>query len=155
LALQNTRLLVVEDDNELRRALSDLLKGSGHEVVGFADGTRALEAATSEPFDLAIIDWNLPGISGLDLVRRLRQQTRQLPILIVTGRDRLTDKVTGLDSGADDYLVKPFQMPEFEARVRALLRRARSHLGEQVRVGRLTLLPGEPRVHVDGAPVDL
>jgi two-component system, OmpR family, response regulator QseB len=97
----------------------------------------------------------LPGMSGLELVHRVRQQPHSAPILIVTAREALADRVTGLDAGADDYLVKPFQMLELEARVRALLRRSAVAPMTRVQFGPLTLLPGEPRVYLGGTSVDL
>lgn len=150
-----TRLLVVEDDIELREAPVELLRGSGYEVVAYADGTVTYEALENRRFDLAIIDWMRPGRSGLDVVRELRQQSSKLPILIVSACHSVADRVTGLDVGADDYLVKPFQMPELEARVRALLRRMAVDAATPIQVGPLTLLPGEPRVRLDGATVVL
>src|SRR5262249_11757300 len=118
-----TKLLIVEDDIELRQALEALLRASGYDVTACAKGTLAYAALLKERFDLAIIDWMLPDKSGVDVVRELRQQSMEVPVLILTARGALADRVTGLDAGADDYLVKPFQMAELEARVRALLRR--------------------------------
>jgi len=148
-------LLIVEDDPELRNVLSALLLASGYQVAAHAQGTAALEAASATAFDLAIIDWNLPGMSGVELIRQLRQTDRHLPILMITARLALADRVAGLDSGADDYLIKPFQMRELEARVRALLRRKPSSEAAPIRIGPLTLSPGDPRVHIGGQALDL
>jgi two-component system, OmpR family, response regulator len=149
------KLLIVEDDPELRNVLSALLLESGYEVAAHAQGTAALEAAAAEHFDLAIIDWNLPGMSGVELIDHLRRKFRHLPILMITARLALVDRVAGLDSGADDYLVKPFQMRELEARVRALLRRKPDSDVPPIRIGPMTLSPGDPRVRIGGQPLDL
>jgi len=150
-----TKLLIVEDDTELREVLTELLRQSGHQVAAYAEGTVAFTALLTGRFDLAIIDWMLPGMSGIEMVRGVRQRSLVLPILMVTARDAVTDRVVGLDSGADDYLVKPFQMAELEARVRALLRRAGVDTATPLRVGPLTFVPGEPRIQLGDTPVDL
>jgi two-component system OmpR family response regulator len=149
------RLLIVEDDHQLREALTDLLRQSGFDVDAFADGDQAFSALLSGDYDLAIVDLGLPGMDGLALVRSLRRQLRGLPILVVTARDALEDRVSGLDAGADDYLVKPFELQELEARVRALLRRQHADRSAQIRIGALVLTPGQPRVLLGGVSVDL
>src|SRR5580698_991537 len=149
------RLLIVEDDRQLREALTDLLHQSGFEVDAFADGDQAFSALLSHDYDLAVVDLGLPGMDGLALVRSLRRQLRGLPILVVTARDALEDRVSGLDAGADDYLVKPFELQELEARVRALLRRQHADRSAQIRIGALVLTPGQPRVLLGGVSVDL
>lgn len=149
------RLLIVEDDRELREALSALLQQSGYEVEACEDGTRAYNTLRSGAFDLAIVDLMLPGMDGVALVRSLRRQHCGLPILIVTARDALADRISGLDAGADDYMIKPFEMLELEARVRALLRRHRAERAEEIRVGPLALTPGDPRISLGGTVIDL
>jgi DNA-binding response OmpR family regulator len=149
------RLLIVEDDADVRQVLTDLLRQSGYEVDSFADGRDAMEKLTTDHYDLGIVDLGLPGMSGLDLVRMLRSRGSNVPILIITARDALSDRVTGLDSGADDYLVKPFDLPELQARVRALLRRHGTLQGSELRIGPLTMRMGEPRVKLGELTADL
>jgi DNA-binding response OmpR family regulator len=149
------KVLIVEDDIALREELTSLLRQSGYEVVSCASASTALQALATEEFHLAVIDWMLPGMSGLDLVKRIRRLPKPPPILMVTAREALSDRVAGLDAGADDYLVKPFKMPELEARVRALIRRSRRGLSTSITFGPLTLTPGNPRVDFKGTTVDL
>ncbi len=149
------RLLIVEDDLELRSALHTLLSQSGYVVDGLANGREGLSVLLAQEYDLAIVDLALPELDGLALIRALRKQQRGVPILIITARDALEDRVAGLDAGADDYLVKPFEMPELEARARALLRRSRADRAQAIRLGPLELTPGQPRVHLSGTAVDL
>ncbi len=120
----NERILLVEDEAGLRLTLSDRLAREGYEVETAADGEAALTAATEKPFDLILLDLMLPRKNGLDVCRDLRQRGYATPILMLTARGQTVDKVVGLKLGADDYLTKPFEMPELLARIEALLRRA-------------------------------
>ena len=154
-ACATKRLLIVEDDRDLREALKDLLKGSGYVVDDHVDGTGALAAVAAHAYDLAIVDLVLPDINGLALLRSLRKSQPRLPILVVTGLADLESRVAGLDSGADDYVVKPFAMLELEARIRALLRDHNDLSTAGVQFGPLRLVAGQPRIWLDGQPVDL
>ncbi len=119
------RVLVVEDERKLVEVLAAALRGEHYDVVAAASGEDGFFRANAETFDLVVLDLMLPGRSGLEILQALRQRHLQTPVLILTARDGVEDRVLGLDLGADDYLVKPFAFPEFLARVRALLRRGR------------------------------
>ncbi|HTR00674.1 MAG TPA: response regulator [Candidatus Acidoferrum sp.] len=149
------RLLIVEDDDDLRAVLQGAMSQSDFEVDTAKDGLQALQMLQGANYDLAIIDLGLPQMDGMTLLRNLRRKTYSLPVLIVTARDALEDRVGGLDAGADDYLVKPFELVELEARVRALLRRHRADRSAEVSIGPLTFTPGQPRIMLDGTPIDL
>lgn len=118
------RLLIIEDESKLLEQICARFEKEGFEVDSTTDGREGLYLASEYPVDLAIVDLGLPTLSGLEVIRRLRKSGKQLPILILTARGKWEEKVTGLEAGADDYLVKPFHMEELLARVRALLRRA-------------------------------
>lgn len=133
------RVLVVEDEGALRTQILQRLKREGLDADGSADGDDGLFLAREYPFDAAIIDLGLPGLSGLEIIRRLRAEGSLLPILILTARGRWQDKVEGLEAGADDYLAKPFQMEELLARVRALLRRAAGTASQVLQCGPVRL----------------
>jgi two-component system copper resistance phosphate regulon response regulator CusR len=117
------RLLVIEDQKKLQKSLQQGLIEEGYEVVSALTGEEGYFRATTEPFDAVLLDWMLPGRSGLEVLRQLRGRGFTKPILILTARDAVEDRVAGLDAGADDYLVKPFAFAELVARLRALLRR--------------------------------
>jgi two-component system response regulator MprA len=131
-------ILVVDDDAGLRRALRRVLVAHGFETELAADGQEALERLQSRPFDLVVLDVMMPGSDGIDVCERLRAAGDRLPVLMLTARDAVRDRVAGLEAGADDYLVKPFANEELVARVRALLRRARGD-GEQLAFADLQL----------------
>jgi DNA-binding response OmpR family regulator len=119
------RILVVEDERKLAQVLSSALQAERYDVVVAPTGENGFFCANAETFDLVLLDLMLPGRSGLEILQTLRKRKVQTPVLILTARDRIDDRVLGLDLGADDYLVKPFALPELLARVRALLRRGR------------------------------
>ncbi|MET0520264.1 MAG: response regulator transcription factor [Burkholderiaceae bacterium] len=147
-------LLLLEDDDVLGEGLRDFLRAEGHRV----DWCQSLAQARSllrEPYDALLIDWQLPDGSGLDLVRRLREQGQRTPVLMLTARDLLSDRILGLDSGADDYLVKPFEPEELVARLRAVSRRHSGAASSRLRLGTVELDLAAKRVSVDGARVEL
>lgn len=149
------RVLIVEDEAVIADGLKQVLKQAGHAVDWVNNGEMADEALSREIYDLAVLDLGLPKIDGFQVLRRLRQRKSALPVLILTAWDSLEDRVKGLDLGADDYLTKPFDLPEFEARVRALLRRGWA-AGENLRCcGRVCLDVIGHRVVVDNFPLDL
>jgi two-component system OmpR family response regulator len=117
------RVLVIEDDTTLGHALQEFLVEQGYAVDWLKDGDQVLGAVAGQTYDLLLLDLNLPGMSGLDVLRQLRSGGQQTPVLILTARDGLEDRVAGLDAGADDYVTKPFELPELAARVRAFARR--------------------------------
>src|SRR5690606_12188920 len=135
------RLLIVEDEPDLAAALREALEGIGHAVDVVPDGAEAEDLLAAVPYDLALLDVTLPRKSGLDVCRWARKRGLDLPILMLTARDTLADKVAGLDAGADDYMVKPFELDELLARVRALLRRRTPSKEAILRVADLTLDP--------------
>ena len=157
-------ILLVEDARELADVIQRELQASGYDVEHAFDGVAALEAHARRSPDLIILDWMLPKMDGLEVLRRVRQSA-PTPVLMLTARGEETDRVVGLELGADDYLTKPFSMRELVARVRALLRRAdiirqtlnadRDDADELLSRGPLTLDPGAHQVFLEGAPLDL
>jgi len=136
------RVLVAEDDRSVRESLVRALRLEGYDVHPVTDGEQALAAVDSDPPDLIVLDIMMPNVDGLTVCRRLRARDVDLPILMLTARHEISDRVTGLDAGADDYLVKPFALDELTARMRALLRRtSMSGIDETLRVGDLVLDP--------------
>lgn len=133
------RLLVIEDDAVLRLGLKRQLEADGYRVDMAADGEDGLFQAREYPLDLAIVDLGLPKVNGLTVVQTLRAEGRTLPILILTARGSWQDKVQGLEAGADDYLVKPFEYPELAARVKALLRRSLKATSDVLKLGALSI----------------
>ncbi len=131
------RLLVIEDEAPMRTALVETLKAEGYRVLSSADGPAGLELACTEPFDLVLLDVMMPGLDGFAVCRELRRRGRPMPVLMLTAKGQVDDRVEGLDSGADDYLVKPFSLRELLARVRALLRRKErdESVGSEIAIG--------------------
>jgi len=149
------RILVVEDAPPLAEQLRGALAAAGHAVDVAIDGEHGLHLGETEPYDLVVLDLGLPKLDGLTLLRRWRAAHRAMPVLILTARDSWTEKVDGLDAGADDYLAKPFAMAELLARANALIRRAHGHARPVIDCGRLQIDTTRQEVTRDGAPIRL
>jgi DNA-binding response OmpR family regulator len=149
------RILIVEDDELVADALKRGLADAGFAVDRVGSAEQAEAALSADEFDLAVVDIGLPRVDGLTLVRRLRRAGNSLPVLILTARDALADRVDALDLGADDYLVKPFELPEVAARCRALIRRTRSATSAELRIGTLTLDLASRTAELGGHPLDV
>jgi two-component system response regulator PhoP len=149
------RLLVVEDEDLLRARLVKALSDNGYVVDSASNGKAGLFHATEYDYDAAIIDLGLPEIDGITLIKTIRAKGLVFPILILTARDNWTDKVQGLDAGADDYVVKPFQIEEIRARLNALLRRAAGFAKPALEFGPLSLNTTAKQLYVNGADVEL
>ena len=149
------RVLIVEDERKLAQVISSALQAEHYDVVVAATGEDGFYRANAELFDLVLLDLMLPGRSGLEILQTLRQRRIDAPVLILTARDGVDDRVLGLDLGADDYLVKPFALPELLARIRALLRRGRPSEVFRLKVADLELDPVGRRVIRADRPIDL
>lgn len=149
------RILVIEDELSLQQQIAAALQAAGYLADASADGKDGLYLAIEYPFDAAIIDIGLPGLSGIEIIKQLRRQAKTLPILILTARGKWQDKVEGLEAGADDYLVKPFQMEELLARMKALLRRALGSNHNVLCCGSITLDLAAQSVSMDGKAIEL
>lgn len=149
------RILLVEDDSGLRVSLAEILRGAGYAVDVSGDGIEGLFFGEEYAIDLAIIDLGLPGMPGMELIRKLRQQERQFPILILTARSEWQDKVEGLEAGADDYLTKPFHPEELKARVAALIRRSAGHAQPVIELGPLKVDLASQRVFKGEQEIEL
>lgn len=149
------RLLVVEDDPDLAEQLGDALRDAGYVVDLTGDGEDAEFLGETEPYDAVVLDLGLPGVDGMTILRRWREAGRTMPVLILTARDRWSDKVAGFDAGADDYLAKPFRIEELVARLRAIIRRAGGHASPVIQCGPLRIDTRSSRVTVDDVLVKL
>jgi DNA-binding response OmpR family regulator len=150
-----SKVLLVEDDLGLLVEIRQWLQHENYLVETATDGRSALELLQSYSYDVIVLDWNLPKVSGVEVLAQFRQKSGKTPVLLLTGRTHLDDKEYGLDVGADDYLTKPFQFRELSARLRSLLRRPREMTGNVLRCGELTLEPGAGRVTGGGKEINL
>ena len=146
------RVLIAEDDPALQQGLQHVLAVAGHQTIVADDGLRADTLLVTEPFDLIVLDLGLPGLDGMVVLQRLRNRKQSTPVLILSARDSTVERVHGLDVGADDYMTKPFELSEFEARVRSLLRRGR---GMGIQLGDLNWSSEERRARIDGTELML
>jgi two-component system, OmpR family, response regulator len=149
------RILVVEDDPDLNRQLVSALTDAGYVVDSAKDGEEGHYLGETEPYDAVILDLGLPVLDGVSVLEKWRRNEKKMPVLILTARDRWSDKVQGFDAGADDYVAKPFHMEEVLARVRALLRRSAGHATSEIACGPLLLDTKSARVTVDGNAIKL
>lgn len=149
------RLLIVEDDPDLNRQLATALTAAGYVVDRAFDGEEGRHLGESEPYDAVILDIGLPKLDGLAVLESWRKTGRSMPVLMLTARDRWSDKVQGFDAGADDYVAKPFHLEEVLARVRALLRRSAGHAKSELTCGPVRLDTRTGRVFVNGAAVKM
>ncbi len=149
------RILIVEDDAVLASALARALQQAAYTVDSVSEGETASEALKGHTYDLVVLDITLPKIDGLTLLRRLRDRQMHVPVLLLTARDTVEDRVTGLDAGADDYMTKPFDLPEFEARVRALIRRGHFNVHNNLTHGGLSFDTAARRLFFKEQPIDI
>jgi two-component system OmpR family response regulator len=149
------RVLVVEDEPTLAKQLRNALEGAGYAVDSAADGEDGHHLGATENYDAVILDLGLPEVDGLTVLDRWRKEGKVTPVLVLTARDSWSDKVAGLDAGADDYLAKPFQTEELIARLRALIRRASGNASSELTAGGVRLDTRSGRVTLDGEPVKL
>lgn len=149
------RVLVVEDDVNLNRQLKDALTDAGYVVDVAMDGEEGHYLGDTEPYDAVVLDIGLPQMDGLSVLEEWRRAGKTMPVLLLTARDRWSDKVQGIDAGADDYVAKPFHMEELLARLRALVRRAAGHASNEIVAGAVRLDARSGRVTVDGQAIKL
>jgi two-component system OmpR family response regulator len=149
------RALVVEDDVDLNRQLGTALAGAGFAVDKAFDGEEGYFLGETEPYDVVLLDLGLPKMDGIRILEQWRRIGRNMPVIILTARDRWSDKVAGMDAGADDYMAKPFHMEELLARVRAQMRRFAGHAKSEIECGPLRLDTKTARITVDGQPIKL
>ncbi|WP_420959913.1 response regulator transcription factor [Brucella sp. IR073] len=149
------RILIVEDDKDLNRQVSEALVEAGYVVDRAYDGIEGHYLGDSEPYDAVVLDIGLPQMDGISILERWRRDGRTMPVLMLTARDRWSDKVAGIDAGADDYVAKPFHIEEVLARLRALIRRAAGHASSELTCGPLRLDTKSSKASVDGVPLKL
>lgn len=149
------RVLVVEDDLMIGESLSEALQDEAYTVDWVKDGRQAILTLRVQPYDIILLDLGLPEVDGMGVLTAIRDAKIETPVLILTARDQLKDRIAGLDSGADDYVVKPFELGEVFARMRVLIRRAQGKADNQATVGNLSLDTAHKRVMMDGNPIDL
>ncbi|MGJ8534790.1 MAG: response regulator transcription factor [Alphaproteobacteria bacterium] len=149
------RVLVVEDEPDLNRQLKQALEDSGYVVDTASDGEDGHFLGDTEPYDAVVLDVGLPKMDGISVLEAWRRDGRTMPVLLLTARDRWSDKVQGIDAGADDYVAKPFHMEEVLARLRALVRRAAGHSSNEITCGDVRLDTKGNRVTIDGMPLKL
>jgi two-component system, OmpR family, response regulator len=149
------RILVVEDDRDLNRQLTDSLIEAGYVVDQAYDGEEGHFLGDTEPYDAVVLDIGLPEMDGITVLEKWRLAGRGMPVLLLTARDRWSDKVAGIDAGADDYVAKPYHVEEVLARLRALIRRAAGHATSELRCGPIRLDTKGSKVTVNGAPLKL
>ncbi|MCM8623464.1 MAG: response regulator transcription factor [Candidatus Accumulibacter sp.] len=149
------RVLLVEDDPMIGRSVQQGLRQDGHTADWLRDGQQAELALATTPYDILLLDLGLPGRSGLDVLARLRRSANNIPVLVITARDAIADRIRGLDAGADDYLVKPFDLDELSARMRAVQRRHAGRAEPVLENGSLRMNPATHELTLNGAPVAL
>jgi len=149
------RILVVEDDPDLNRQLTDACIEAGYVADTATDGEEGHFLGDTEPYDAVILDIGLPGMDGISILEAWRQNDRNMPVLMLTARDRWSDKVSGIDAGADDYLAKPFHIEEVLARLRALIRRSSGHASSELKSGEIVFDTRTSKVTYKGNPVKL
>jgi two-component system, OmpR family, response regulator len=147
------RILLVEDDQRLARFLERVLAEEGYSIDRCSSGAEAVTQARSSAYDLVLLDWMIPDLDGIEVCRQIRRSGSAVPIFMLTARDQVSERVLGLDAGADDYLVKPFEVEELLARIHALLRRSGGHA--QLELGRLHIDRSGRRALLDGKPLEL
>ena len=149
------RILLVEDNERLSEAIKESLYKAGFEVDAVAEGEEALSVTRQQPYDAIILDLGLPDIDGMKVLESLRDQKNTVPVLVLTARDALTDKISGLNSGADDYMVKPFEVDELIARLKALLRRPSQSIGTAIKLNNLSFDTVNRCVQIEDKIIDL
>jgi two-component system OmpR family response regulator len=149
------RILIVEDDKDLNRQLAEAFADAGYVVDKAYDGEEGHFLGDTEPYDAVVLDIGLPQMDGISVVERWRRDGRKMPVLMLTARDRWSDKVAGIDAGADDYVAKPFHIEEVLARLRALIRRAAGHASSELECGPLRLDTKASKADIDGKPLKL